>query len=174
MFSISVSKEVTNIEKFNRELHLNNSKFSYFNKKGSDIEIFYSSQLTQVEIDSLFAFINSFVEVDLTDLIQSSLLKSIDPWIDSFLRRVRAENIEMGITQLGKTLPVQALFEKQFELSTGMFVSMMGIMSTGSITLLIPLFDYLIANPSYYSGLEPFISESRLNEWKSEVIGVLS
>lgn len=171
---LEFTKNVINIAKLQRELIVLNGKYESLYSKGDYIRLKFTSNLIQSEVDAVSSLINNFVEIDVTEQINDSLLSEIDPWIDNFFRRVRAENIEMGITQLGKTLPVQALFEKQIELSTGLFVSMMGIMSTGSITLLIPLYDYMIANPSIYSGLDPFITEARLLEWKAEVIEVLS
>jgi len=114
---------------------------------------------------------------DLADRIAIDLGARIDPWVIGFLKKTRAENIAMGITQAGKTFDAQAFFELPIALNP-MFpdkkVSMLGVLFTGSLTLIPALIDYYIANPSTFDNLTPFVSAERLTSWKNEVLGFLT
>lgn len=114
---------------------------------------------------------------DFAERIAVDLDNRIDPWVVNFLKKTRAENIAMGITQAGKTFEAQAFFELPVELNPllpGKRISMLGALFTGSLTLIPALIDYYIANPETFDGLHPFVSVERLNSWKLEVITFLS
>lgn len=113
---------------------------------------------------------------DLAERIAVDLDNRIDPWVQGFLRRTRAENISMGITQAGKTLDAQAFFELSVAVNP-LFpdkkISMLGALYAGSLTLIPVLIDYYILNPSTFEGLHPFVSVERLQSWKNEVLSFL-
>lgn len=67
MIVLQFTKTVTNVGKLHLELGENFSKYEYFTQKANDLKIFFNSALTQVEINDVTAYINTFVEVSLFD-----------------------------------------------------------------------------------------------------------
>lgn len=53
-------------------------------------------------------------------------------------------------------------------------VTIQGSLMTGSLTVTIEILNYLIANPSLYTDLNPFVTETRLTSWRDKVLAKLA
>jgi len=175
---VSVNKEITNTEKLIREIKANviiGSLYNYLNIKGNDVEVYFNRNLIQTEIDECTNLVNNFVNTSLYDYLYNYLKMSIDPFVDELLITIRAENIELGISQSNKTTEVLGFFEQQHMLpGRTRSVSLQGSLNTGSLTVTIEILNYLIANPNLYSDINPFVTTDRLTIWKNKIIGKLS
>lgn len=179
MFNIFIfTKVVTNMSKLDREIKLNatfGSLYSHINLKGDQVEIHFTANLNQTQIDALSAFIAAFSNVSVYDTLNAYLRSDIDPFVTDLLVRIRAENIELGITQANKTLEVLGFFEEHVTLpGKTRSVTLQGSLMTGSLTVTIELLTYLISNPALYADLNPFVTATRLTEWKNKIIAKLS
>ena len=179
MFNIfTFTKDVTNMTKLDRELRANTSfgsLYSHANVKGNQIEIHFTSNLIQTQIDAVSSVISAFSNVSVYDTLYSHLKSSIDPFVEELLISIRAENIEMGITQSGKTLEVLGFFEEHVTLpGKTRSVTIQGSLTTGSLTVTIEILNYLIANPSLYADLNPFVTAARLTTWRDKIIAKLT
>tara|TARA_R100001086_G_scaffold249294_2_gene188603 strand:- start:478 stop:1023 length:546 start_codon:yes stop_codon:yes gene_type:complete len=91
-----------------------------------------------------------------------------------------AENVEMGITQMGKTADVLSIMEERVEIDPinkpGVKISIMGTISSGSLYESVVVIDYHIqkANNGDYDSLVPFITPTRLAEFKQIILDHLS
>lgn len=89
------------------------------------------------------------------------------------------ENVGMGITQSGLTPNVLAVMEEQVEFDpinkAGIKISVMGTISSGSLYETTKVIDYHIAqaNLGNYDNLAPFITSTRLTEFKGKIMGFL-
>lgn len=179
MFNIfNFTKAVTNISKLDKGLRANvnyGSLYSFCSIKGDQLEIHFASNLVQSQIDELSAYVSGFSNTSVYDTLYNHLNSTIDPFVDELLVSIRAENIEMGITQSGKTLEVLGFFEERFLLpGKTRSVSIQGSLMTGSLTVTIEVLNYLIVNPSLYSDLNPFVTSARLTVWRDKIIAKLS
>lgn len=179
MFNIFIfTKVVTNMSKLDREIKLNatfGSLYSHINLKGDQVEIHFTANLNQTQIDALSAFIAAFSNVSVYDTLNAYLRSDIDPFVTDLLIRIRAENIELGITQAGKSLEVLGFFDQQWTLpGKTRSISLKSTLDTASLNVTIELLMYLIANPDLYSDLSPFVTATRLTEWKNKIIAKLS
>lgn len=173
MVGYSFAKLILNTSKFGEEialLPLSKSKYSYFTLKGDIIDIFYTSNLSQDEINEIGSFINNFVEISVQDQMEQYLSKDIEVFIKELLLEIRAQNILMGVTQMNKTTELQGFFEAPLILpSRTRAVSLKGILDTASLTVALEALQYLIQNPLLYSDLNPFITSVRLTEWYNRI-----
>lgn len=179
MFNIfNFNKTISNPSKLDRDLK-NNVEFGslhlFLNIKGSNITVHFSSNLNQNQIDALSSFISSYSDISVYDTLYSYLKSDVDPFVTDLLIRIRAENIEMGITQSNKTLEVLGFFEERFIIPGRVrAVSLQSSLQTGSLTVTLELLTYLIANPQLYSDINPYVTAERLDSWKSKIIDFLS
>jgi hypothetical protein len=173
--TLEFTKGIINVGKLDSEIKAITSKYEGLTIKDDSLILVFSVDLNQDEIDLIYAKVNTFVEVSLVEETEKFLNKTVDPFFQTFLIKLRAENITMGITQAEKTYDVASLFEQKYVLfGKPRGISFLGCIQSGSVTLLIPLIDFLLANPSEWTGLEPFVTEQRLNDWKTEVIEFLN
>lgn len=179
MFNIfPFTKDVTNFSKLDRELRENATfgvLYNYCILKGNQLTIYFKQNLVQEQIDALSAFVSSFSNVSVRDTLENHLRSNIDPFVDLLMTQIRAKNIELGITQMNKTLEVLGFFGTQYTLpGKTRSVSLQDTLDTGSLTVTIEVLTYLISNPSLYSDLSPFVTVERLTEWKNKIIAKLS
>lgn len=167
----------------------NVNSFTKFAKQHQEIAInvitedsFYYVQITsdfdfsqETNVDSVVNKLPSQVTQEYID----GVLHGADDFGQEFMDIFRRENVLMGITQLGKTSDVLHVMSKKYELDPtnkpGVFISMMDVMLSGSLTLAAPLFDLVIAEVN--SGtitLSPFITVARMEEKKQDVINYLT
>lgn len=175
MYALNFVKTVSNVPKLDAELKTLNAKYLYLLLKGSDLQLFFSSGLTQNEINVISNHINNFVEIDLIEELKDYVGTYVKPFVENCLYRIQAENIAMGITQAGKTYDVVAFFCAQVTLpNKTRAISLDNALSTNSLTVVIEILDYYIANPNLYTDLDPFITASRLTEWKGWIVDFLT
>lgn len=179
MFNIfNFTKLVTNTSKLDNELRSNpsfGSLYNFLSIKGDQLQIHFTQNLNQPQIDELSAFVSDFSNVSVKDTLQAYLEGDIDPFVKDLLLEIRAENIEMGITQAGKTLEVLGFFEDHVLLpGKTRAVTLQGSLTTGSLTVTLEILTYLIANPNLYSDLNPFVTAARLTAWRDKIIAKLA
>lgn len=175
---LSFTKTIQNFTKLDRDLRSNvnyGSLYNFLTIKGDDLEIHFTQNLNQGQIDSISAYMATYSDISIFDNLVNYLGKNIDPFVDSLMRDMRAENIEIGITQANKTTEVLGFFEARVLLpNRTREVSLKGSIDTSSLTSTIEILTYYIANPSLYSDLYPFITADRLTVWKNKIITHLS
>lgn len=97
----------------------------------------------------------------------------------SLIRDFGAENVAMGITQLGKTADVLSVMEDRIEIDPvnkpNVKVSVMGTISSGSLYEAINAIDHHIAKADAgdYNHLAPFITGTRLTDFKNKILSHL-
>lgn len=175
MFNLEFDKTIKNITKLDKELKDLVSVYQSISSKGSDIALTFSRILTQPEIDLVSNKINTFVETDLVQYLQSSKVIPVNNWVQSFLQRITAENIAMGITQAGKTADMLGFYQL-YTLLPGSTLpcTFKGSLDTGSLNVTIALIDYYVAHPEIYSSLTPFVTPDRITAWKIDIIKYLT
>lgn len=175
---LSFTKTIQNFTKLDRDLRSNvnyGSLYNFITIKGTDLEIHFTQNLNQGQIDAVSAYMATYSDISIFDNLVNYLGKNIDPFVDLLMRDMRAENIEMGITQANKTTEVLGFFEARVLLpNRTREVSLKGSIDTSSLTSTIEILTYYIANPSLYSDLYPFITADRLTVWKNKIITHLS
>jgi hypothetical protein len=179
MFNIfKFTKDVTNTAKLERQLKVNpvfGSIYKHANIKGNELEIHFTNNLNQTQIDALSVFVTEFSNVSVYDTLFAHLKSNIDPFVEELLITIRAENIEMGITQMNKTTEVLGFFEAPVALPNRVRpVTLQGSLNTGSLTVTIEILNHLIANPSLYSDINPFVTAERLTSWRDKIVQKLS
>ena len=175
---LSFTKTIQNFTKLDRDLRSNvnyGSLYNFLTIKGDDLEIHFKQNLNQSQIDAVSAYMATYSDISIFDNLVNYLGKNIDPFVDLLMRDMRAENIEMGITQANKTTEVLGFFEARVLLpNRTREVSLKGSIDTSSLTSTIEILSYYIANPNLYSDLSPFITADRLTVWKNKIITHLS
>lgn len=175
---LSFTKSIQNLSKFGKELMEDTEVgelIESFTVKGTAIEINFSESLNQTQIDYVTAFVNDFVEVDITADLKAYVESAIQPFVEDLLYRIQAENIEMGITAAGKTYETAAFFCSQVTLPGKVrSISIRDAIATNSLTVVIDILNYYIADETLYDDLAPYITQARLTQWRDEVIEFLS
>jgi hypothetical protein len=175
MYYIELTKGITNLNKLNTELRILNSKFVSLYSKGTYLQLAFSSQLTQPEVDAVSSAVNNFIEVSITEQLKQYVEKDIKPFVENLLFQTQAENIAMGITQLNKTADVLGFFEYQVVLpGKTKGVSLKGSLDTNSLTVTVQILNYYIETPSEYADLSPFITVARLTSLRDAIVTKLS
>lgn len=179
MFNIfTFTKSITNITKLDRELNANasyGSLYNYCSVKGDQLTVHFTANLNQAQIDELAAFVAAFSNISVYDTLSAYLKSDVDPFVNELIIQIRAENIQMGITQLNKTVDTLGFFQESITLpGKTRGVSLQSSLDTGSLTVTIELLNHLIANPSLYSDLNPFVTADRLTEWRDKIVDFLS
>lgn len=175
---LQFNKAIQNASKLQRDLKSEEtagSVFDFINIKGNTIEIHYTQNLNQTQIDAVSALVSTFSDISVFDTLYTYLGHQIDPFVEDLLRKIRAENMEMGITQSGKTLEVLGFMTEMVTVPNRTRpVSLMASLATSSLTVTIELLNYYIANPNLYSDLSPYVTETRLTEIRDEIVAYLA
>lgn len=166
-------KTVTNASKLDKDLRkdaLVGALYSFLVIKGDDLELHFTANLNQSQIDYVSSFVANFSNVSVVDTIIDKLGKDVDPFVDSLLREMRAENMAWGVTQLDKTADVLGVFCLPLPLPGRRYpLSLKQTLDTAALTVTLEALQYLINHPELYDGLAPFISVDRLNSWKTKI-----
>jgi hypothetical protein len=171
---ITFVKTVENTQKLDKELRALTSKYQYLTQKGEHLILTFEPALIQIEVNSVSSLVNNFVEVCIVSLLNEYMSSKVFPFISKMKTKILAENISMGITQLGKTADVLGFFCTPVLLPNCLHaVSLKQTLDEGSLTVTVQLLDHYIANPDLYSTLSPFITTTRLNSMKSEIVAFL-
>lgn len=175
---LNFTKTIQNAAKLQRDLKAEQTAgalLNFITIKGNLIQVHYTQNLTQQQIDAVSVLVNNFSDLSVYDTLFNFLGQEIDPFVVELLRRVRAENMEMGITQANKTFEVLGFMEQPITVpGRTRPVSLAASLATSSLTVTIELLSYYIANPSLYSDLSPFITVERLTALRAEIIDYLS
>lgn len=182
MFNIfSFTKSITNTAKFHKDLssHLSlGALYNFVNVTGDNVEIHFKQSLNQEQIDSLSVFVSAFSNTSVIDSLYAYLGATIDPFGEALMRKIRAENMAMGITQSGKTGEVLGFFNiKVFPNPNGVFpYSLEDAFESGSMYEIVNIIDYWLKpeNVTQIAHLAPFITPERLTQWKIEIIEELT
>lgn len=175
MYILEFTKTISNISKLDADIRANCTKYQSCSIKGDQLQVMFSTSLTQAEVNNVSALITTFVEVDVTEELKEHVSKTISPFIEDFMYQILAENIEMGITQAGKTAEVLGFFCHPFVLpGKTRGVSIKDSLDTCSLTVTVEVLNYLIANPDLYSDLSPYVTSARLTAWRDSTIAVIS
>lgn len=171
-------KTVTNASKLDKDLRRDltvGAIYSFLVIRGDDLELHFTANLNQVQIDYVSSFVANFSNVSVVDTIIDKLGKDVDPFVDSLLREMRAENMAWGVTPLGKTADVLGVFCLPVPLPGRMYpLSLKQTLDTSTLNVTMEVLVYLIAHPELYPGLDPFISVDRLNLWKTKIYNYLT
>ena len=172
------TKDITNFSKLDRELKAHadfGSLYNFCSVKGNELTIHFTQNLVQTQMDSLSSFVSAFSNVSVRDTLENHLRSNIDPFVSQLMTQIRAENIELGITQMNKTSEVLGFFEEAHIMpGKTRSVSLQSTLDTGSLTVTIGLLTYLISNSQLYSDLSPFVTPQRLTDWRNKIIAKLS
>lgn len=172
--TIEINKNIINISKLDLELRtdsITKTQYQYVTKKGELLILAFSGSLSQNLVNKASQIVNNFIEIDIGQQLKEYVQKTIAPFIEDLMYQIQAENIQMGITQAGKTSDVVSFFTEKFVLpGKTRGVSMKATLDSNSLNVTIDLMTYLISNPELYSDLNPFITADRLSAWRSKII----
>jgi hypothetical protein len=175
---LTFAKTILNPTKLERDLKANASfgtLYNFMSIKGSDVDLHFKQNLNQSQIDACSVLMNSYSDFSVFDNLKAYLAKNIDPFVANLLEDMRAENMEMGISQANKTTEVVGFFEERILLpNRSRAISLKATLDTSSLTSTLELVTYYINNPNLYSDLAPFITPERLTIWKNKIIAHLS
>lgn len=175
---ITFNKVITNYTKLERELRASSvygSVYNFMSLKGSELNLHFTQNLTQAQIDALSAYVAAYSDISVFDNLVTYLGREIDPFVLQLMTEIRAANIEMGITVSGKTAEVLGFFQQPITLPGKVRpVTLQSSLDTSSLTVTVELLTYLIANESLYADLSPFVTAARLDAWKTKILARLS
>lgn len=175
---LNFARVIVNPTKLVRDLKANptfGALYNFISIKGNDVSIHFRQNLTQTQIDAVAAFMATYSDLSVFDNLYAYLQKTIDPFVEVMMAEIRAENIEMGITQLGKTVDVLGFFENPVTIpGKTRPITLKGSLDTASLTVAIDVLNHYIANPSLYSDLAPFVTVERLTQWRGKIVSFLS
>jgi hypothetical protein len=171
---ISFIKTINNTQKLDTDLRALTIKYQYLTQKGDSLTLTFEPILTQNEVDSVSNLVNNFVEVCVVDLLRTYMETKVVPFIADMKYQMLAENISMGISQLGKTADVLGLFNTDIVLpGSTRPVTFKQTLDEGSLTVTVQLLQYFIDHPELYSDLSPFVTVDRLTIIKNKIIAFL-
>lgn len=165
MNKLTFSKTITNVNKLQRELNEHPTLSTIFDKyliKGDNIDLFFLRNLTQNEIDDCTFLVNNFVEVSVKDSLINYLRADVSVFVENLVFEFAAENIEMGITQAGKT-----------KLVADFLRNINYYMRSYSLYEAVVEINTEISN-GLDPNLAPFITESRLNDFSNKIVEFLT
>lgn len=136
----------------------------------ADIFIQFAGELTSEQKTSLDNVVAAHQKETPLDALKNYMRGHVMPFIEELMCVFVAENIAMGITELGKTGPVLGMFRKPLDINDdGYSFSLKDTFDTGSLKESVKIIQHLRDNPSEYDGLEPFISDARLKVMQNKI-----
>lgn len=171
-------KIVTNANKLDKDLRadaLVGALYSFLIIRGDSVELHFTANLNQSQIDYVSSFVSNFSNISVVDTLVARLGDNVDPFVYELLKEMRAENMAWGVTQLDKTADVLGVFCLPLPLPGRRYpLSLKQTLDTASLTVTLEALQYLINHPELYDGLAPFISVDRLNSWKTKIYSYLT
>jgi hypothetical protein len=175
MVVLEFIKTVSNIPKLDYELRLLNSKYNSLTIKDDNLRLIFNASLIQTEVDAVSNLVNNFVELCVREQIKLYISKQISPFIEDFTYKIISENMELGITQMGKTAEVLGFYCDRVEIpGKNRAVSLQDTLDSNSLTVTIEVLNYYLDNPQLYSDLSPFITTARIEGWIAEIQALLA
>lgn len=124
----------------------------------------------EVEIDTEYVEPNIAVELIVKRRVTDAISFGRQLIID-----FASENVLMGITQLGKTADVLAVITENVILPNETRpINLKDAIESGSLYEAIKLVDYHISKMNEYTDLDPFITTTRLTDFKSKIEAFLA
>lgn len=159
-------KTISNTEKFTtglQDLAEITANFVKWGALGSTITVYLDTDFTTAQETALDAYVANFVDFTTSESLKIYLDGTIFPFIDNLITTFAAENMATGITQAGKTGEVLGLFSKKYDVeSNGLPISLKDTFDTGSLYESIAVIAHIRANPTEFTGLDPYISDTKL------------
>jgi hypothetical protein len=144
-------------------------EISHINTINNTSEIFFLEELTEAEENILSVIVNNHVFATAPEQLAQYLSHNVFPFVNNLLITFAAENIALGITQAGKTADVLGLFQKPFDIGASHLVSLKASLDTGSLYVARDVIQYVRDNPGEYTGLSPYVTDSRLLKMKNDI-----
>lgn len=104
--------------------------------------------------------------------IKQVIMNPAKKFIDELMEQIIAENILMGVTQLGKTPALVGFLTLRVPIpNTTEQLSILGTITGAapSLTVTIQILDYHIAHITDYADLAPFITLARLKDFRNKI-----
>lgn len=171
---LEFTKKIENIQKLDTELRTLNTKYESLTIKDEYLQLMFTGSLVQEEINAISNLITNFVEIDATEQLRIYIETKVRPFIEDMTYQLKAENVMMGITQLGKTVEVLGFFnERIVPEGRTRAVSLKEALSDDSLYAVVEVLNYWILNTEEYSDLSPFITQAKLEELRAKIIAFL-
>jgi hypothetical protein len=178
MYTLEFTKVLQNPSKFHDDIKAHatlGAIYVCFTSKGDNLQISFSRNMTQGEVDACGILVRDYQPVSIVENLRTYMKSKIEPFIESLLLTIQAENIAMGISQSGRTSEVVGFFSEAHLLpGKTRKVSLKDSLDTNSLTVTIELFNHLILNPAIYADLAPYITQERLISWRDQAVRTLS
>lgn len=165
-----------NLDKLTQELTtFSISGLSYGN---DTITVHTTETLTTQQQTDIETIITNHNPQDLNE-IYLQIISNAMQFGSNLMNSFAAENIGMGITQMGLTSDVLMLMEKRFVvdlLKPDVSVSVLGTLTTGSLYEAIKVIDLHItaSQNGDYDSLNPFLTVTRLQTFKQKIVDYLA
>lgn len=161
-----------NTVKFLGEVSQNlKDKISGFTHANGWVHVYIKDELTSQEYTDLQQYI---IDHDSSPVVHTTIItylnKNVQPFIKQLMDDEAAVNIELGITQLGKTVDVLGMIVEPHLLPGKIkSISLKDTFDTGSLYASLEVLQHIRNNPSIYNGLSPFITDARLLSMKNKI-----
>ena len=165
MIKLTYQKE-SNVEKLTSEIYLAGITWVYVSQEGSTVSVYSDYNLTSEQITTIDSLVNSHNSARTLNQIVYDKVSSARAYGDKLITDFAAENVAMGITQLGLTNHVRkALSEVTSCLVTGSLYD-----AVTEIKLLNPnTFDNYILTPSrllvFRNKIETYLGVTLSSSW---------
>lgn len=136
---------------------------------GTSISVVYENSLSAEQESTLTQVITNHVKTTTVEGLTVYLDTQVFPFIKELINTFAAENIAMGVTQMGKSAGVLGLFEKQVNIGETNPVSLKSSFDTGSLYVSLSVIQFFRNNPTEFSGMSPFITDARLKAMKNKI-----
>lgn len=136
---------------------------------GTSVSFVYENALSAEDEAKLNQVVTNHVKITTVEGLTAYLDSEVFPFVKQLINNFAAENIAMGITQSGKTADVLGLFEKKVDIGALHPVSLKSSFDTGSLYVSIAVIQFFRNNSAEFSGLSPFVTDSRLLAMKNKI-----
>jgi hypothetical protein len=169
MYQLPFVKTINNIAKLDTDLKTLEPKYVNCTIRGDNLTVNFESILVQGEIDAVSNLINTFVETSLHDQVVDALKNPYTRFVDQLMFDIAAENMLMGITQLGKTADFVGLLENPVTLPGKPYpTSLYTALRINALTVAMDILDYYMADMATYE-IAPFVTTERFTAIKATI-----
>lgn len=138
--------------------------------EGDVLKLIFQAVLSQADTAICDSVVHAHAGQTSAQQVANYLHGQVFPFIDDLIAIFTAENINLGITQSGKTGSVLGLFSKAYPCPDVLRpISLKNCFDTGSLYSARDVLQYLRNNPMEYSGLSPFVTDARLLSLKNKI-----
>lgn len=133
--------------------------------KESVMEVNFFEEISQEDSDDVYGYWDNITASTFNPTLDEIITKKVNEasiFGNNLIAKAIVENIAMGITQAGKTKAVADLFS-----------NLQYYLKTGSLYAAVAEIDRMV-NDGVDPSLDPFVTEERLNNYKSQIQAYLS